>query len=369
MELMEQNAPLPVSTASDGGEFLWGFWYPILRSNQLHRRKLVTATCLEIPLVLGRDDAGNPFALRDICPHRAFPLSLGHYDGQTVECTYHGWRFDGHTGQCRLIPSITADSKLQCDRVFAGSFPCQQRDGYIWAYLANAEGRTPSAAPPPAPELPKYSSRYRIAHLSAILGCSMDTAIIGLMDPAHGPFVHRSWWWRSRRSIREKHKSFEPIAQGFRMSSHAPSANSAPYKLLKIYGAEVTTQIDFVLPNMRTEEVRCGKYWFTNRTTVTPIRREQCRLDFVAAWNLFSWFPFVTPLLHFFGKRFIAQDQRVIELQKPGLEVQPRMMLIDDADRQARWYFQLKAAYLASQRSGLPMEHPLDGPVTLRWRS
>jgi phenylpropionate dioxygenase-like ring-hydroxylating dioxygenase large terminal subunit len=124
-----------------------------------------------------------------------------------------------------------------------------------------------------------------------------------------------------------------------------------------------------VLPNMRTEEIRCGRYWFTNRTTITPIRRDLCRLDFCAAWNLFSWFPFVSPLLHFFGKRFIAQDQRVIELQSPGLKVQPRMMLIDDADRQARWYFQLKSAYLASQQSGMPMQHPLEGPVTLRWRS
>jgi phenylpropionate dioxygenase-like ring-hydroxylating dioxygenase large terminal subunit len=368
---MEQTAPLAVSSPAQGGdEFLWSFWYPVLRSNLIRGRRLVTSTRLEVPLVLGRDAGGKPFALRDVCPHRAFPLSLGRYDGQTVECAYHGWRFDAHTGQCRFVPSITADSKLQCDRIYAGNFPCEERDGYVWAYFANPEGRSAGAGPlSPVPELPKYSGRYRIAHLSATLGCSVDTAIIGLMDPAHGPFVHRSWWWRSRHSIREKQKNFEPIPQGFRMSSHTPSANSAPYKLLKFYGAEVTTQIDFVLPNMRTEEIRCGEYWFTNRTTVTPIRRDLCRLDFCAAWNLFSWFPFVAPLLHFFGKRFIAQDQRVIELQKPGLEVQPRMMLIDDADRQARWYFQLKSAYLASQQMGTPMQHPLEGPVTLRWRS
>ena len=147
------------------------------------------------------------------------------------------------------------------------------------------------------------------------------------------------------------------------MSSHAPSANSGPYKLLRMCtGKEVTTQIDFVLPNVRTEQVRCGPYWFTNRTTVTPISRDACRLDFVAAWNLFRWMPFVTPILKFFGRRFIAQDQRVIDLQQPGLKVQPRMMLIDDADRQARWYFQLKAAYLDSRQTGAPMIHPMDGP-------
>lgn len=372
-----------ITASSLDSDLLWGFWYPALRSKELRGRTLVTSTRMDVPLVLGRDAAGKAFALRDVCPHRAFPLSAGSCDGQTVECTYHGWRFDAHTGQCREIPSITADSNLQCERIFAGSFPCEERDGYVWIYLANPEGLPVRQAGratrlqdgqvdhppiPPAPELPKFSARYRIAHLTADLGCSMDTAIVGLMDPAHGPFVHQSWWWRSRRSIREKQKTFEPIPLGFRMSSHAPSANSGPYKLLRFYGNEVTTQIDFVLPNMRTEVVRCGDRWFTNRTTVTPIRRDLCRLDFVAAWNLFRWFP-VSPLLHFFGKRFIAQDQSVIERQQPGLKVQPRMMLIDDADRQARWYFQLKAAYLAAQQTGAPMAHPLDGPVTLKWRS
>ncbi len=289
---MEQTAPVRVSNPAQGGdEFLWGFWYPVLRSNQIRGRRLATSIRLEVPLVFGRDASGKPFALRDVCPHRAFPLSLGHYDGQTVECAYHGWCFDAHTGQCRVVPSVTQDSKLQCDRIYAGSFPCEERDGYVWVFFGNAEGRSQAGRVPPAPELPKYSGRYRIAHLSATLDCSMDTAIIGLMDPAHGPFVHRSWWWRSRHSIRDKQKSFEPIPRGFRMSPHSPSANSAPYKLLKIYGAAVTTQIDFVLPNMRTEEIRCGRYWFTNRTTVTPIRRDLCRLDFCAAWNLFSWFP------------------------------------------------------------------------------
>jgi hypothetical protein len=44
-------------------------------------------------------------------------------------------------------------------------------------------------------------------------------------------------------------------------------------------------------------------------------------------------------------------------------------MLIDDADRPAKWYFALKAAYLESRHSGAPMQHPIGGPLTLRWRS
>jgi hypothetical protein len=69
------------------------------------------------------------------------------------------------------------------------------------------------------------------------------------------------------------------------------------------------------------------------------------------------------------GPKFIRQDVEVIEKQALGLKYGDRMMLVDDADRQARWYFELKFAYLESQRTGAPMQHPMDGPVTLRWRS
>src|SRR5437870_11233889 len=58
-----------------------------------------------------------------------------------------------------------------------------------------------------------------------------------------------------------------------------------------------------------------------------------------------------------------------MEKQAFGLAHGPNLTLIDDADRPAKWYFQLKAAHLESKRTGAPMRHPLDGPVTLRWRS
>jgi hypothetical protein len=44
-------------------------------------------------------------------------------------------------------------------------------------------------------------------------------------------------------------------------------------------------------------------------------------------------------------------------------------MLIDDADRPAKWYFALKAAHLEARKTGGEMTHPMAGPVTLKWRS
>ena len=83
-----------------------------------------------------------------------------------------------------------------------------------------------------------------------------------------------------------------------------------------------------------------------------------------AAWNVFYAVPGVTTLAKWFGKRFVGQDQQTMVEQARGLRHDPSLMLIDDADRPAKWYFALKQARL--EGTG---KHPLSGPVTLRWRS
>jgi phenylpropionate dioxygenase-like ring-hydroxylating dioxygenase large terminal subunit len=352
-------------SAADLG-FLWDFWYPAIRSDEIYGKHLAMAMLLEVPLVIGRTGNGKAFAMRDSCPHRGIPLSYGHFDGKNLQCSYHGWEFDACSGQCVAIPSLTSHDKLKVERISAGHFPCEERDGYVWVYVNALGTRLAETDVPPAPELPKFSEKFKITRLECALPAHVDHGIIGLMDPAHGPFVHQSWFWRSKGSIHEKSKQFEPIPNGFRMSKHSPSTNSLPYQWLKkMTGAPVTTTIDFVLPNMRFEEIRSGRYWFSSRATVTPVRRDCCRIDFVAAWNL----PLPISVFRAFAKVFLRQDQETMIQQSEGLKHNPRLMLIDDADRPAKWYFSLKQNLIEARRTGRPMAHPMDGPVTLHWKS
>jgi hypothetical protein len=153
------------------------------------------------------------------------------------------------------------------------------------------------------------------------------------------------------------------------MSAHAPSGNSAPYKLLGVYGQPIETTIDFMLPNRRTELIRCGEKWFSSLTTVTPVTSSTCRIDVIAAWNVFYHVPFVTPIAKFFGAKFVRQDQVTMIQQAEGLRHNPSLMLIDDADKPAKWYFALKQARLEAGPSAAALKHPMDGPVELHWRS
>jgi hypothetical protein len=123
------------------------------------------------------------------------------------------------------------------------------------------------------------------------------------------------------------------------------------------------------LPNRRLEIIRAGKHWFSSLTTVTPITRDHCRIDVVAAWNIFRGLPFGPSLLKYVFAKFVEQDRHTMEMQSEGLQTNPHLMLIDDADRPAKWYFQLKQAHLQSRRNGGEFRHPMSGPVTLKWRS
>jgi len=114
------------------------------------------------------------------------------------------------------------------------AYPCEERDGYCVVYVPEAgRGRVKAedAALSPVPEAPKFGARYRKRASDGDLPCNVDHGIIGLMDPGTDRLASGVVVAETGQHSREE-KRFEPIPQGFRMATHAPSANSAPYKLL-----------------------------------------------------------------------------------------------------------------------------------------
>ncbi|MDT7689038.1 MAG: nitrite reductase small subunit [Acidobacteriota bacterium] len=44
--------------------------------------------------------AGLFYAVENFCPHKGAPLAEGQLTGHSVECDWHGWRFDIRSGAC-----------------------------------------------------------------------------------------------------------------------------------------------------------------------------------------------------------------------------------------------------------------------------
>ena len=83
-------------------DLLRDLWYFAATSRELKRGQMFRREILGEPVVLGRDAAGRTFALRDICPHRAVPLSAAAWPirRRADSRMPHGWRFGTQDGVC-----------------------------------------------------------------------------------------------------------------------------------------------------------------------------------------------------------------------------------------------------------------------------
>lgn len=343
---------------ADSAAPLRELWYYAVPGSLLKPGRVLKKTLLGEPLLLGRGADGGVFALRDICPHRGIPLSDGSFDGAEIECCYHGWRFDTR-GHCTAIPSLTKDQNFDLSLIKVEAYPARDVQGNVWVFF----GRDPASAPE-VPILPGVGERGPDLYDTVLLPCSIDHAVVGLMDPAHGPFVHRSWWWRKRGSIHEKSKAFAASPYGFTMLRHAPSSNSNAYRLL---GGAPETEITFRLPSVRIEHITAGRHEVVNLTAVTPLTHDQTQINHAIYWNM-PLLSALKPLLRPYVRAFLNQDRAIMVRQREGLKYDPPLALIDDADTQARWYYRLKSEYSRAQSEGRTFVNPVKDRV-LRWRS
>jgi phenylpropionate dioxygenase-like ring-hydroxylating dioxygenase large terminal subunit len=333
-------------------------WYYAAPGRHLRRREIVAKIMLGEPILIGRDAAGEPFAMRDLCPHRGMRLSAGHFDGHEVECCYHGWRFDTG-GHCTLIPSLVSGQAFTPSRIHVRSYPAREVQGNIWVFFGED-----TALAPEIPLLEGFGERAPDLVESVSFAAAIDHAVVGLMDPAHGPFVHRAWWWRSRRSIQQKVKAFAPSPFGFTMSRHTPSQNSRAYRLL---GGAPETEIVFRLPSVRVEHIRAGRHLVCNLTAITPVDGRVTEINHCVYWTS-PWLTALKPFLRRYVRAFLHQDRDIMARQREGLHFNPPLTLIDDADTQAKWYYRLKREYRRARTEDRPFQNPIQ-PQTLEWRS
>lgn len=350
-------------------ELLKDIWYFAAVSTEVKRGRMFRREILGEPIVIGRDDEGKAFALRDICPHRAVPLSAGRIaptNGvQTVECPYHGWRFGTKDGVCKQIPSLVDGQPYEANRIKVRHFPTHEAYGIIFIFVAS-DARS-AAEPPPAPafELDEFSAPKFV--INRIFAASMDNAVVGLMDPAHVPYVHNQWWWRPPSTGKKlKEKRFVPRDRGWAIERHAPSGNSLGYRLL--FGGDVTTEICFMLPGFRWEVVENPRSRLFTLTCLTPENENSTRITQVTYWKRAPLLDLLKPILVPAGREFLDQDGRMVDLQNTGLAYGPSMLWIDDIDVQAKWYLKLKREWAASRAEGRDFANPIE-PTTLRWMS
>ena len=343
-------------------------WYLACASKALKKGKQFRRMICGEPVLLARTEAGEAFALRDICPHRLVPLSAGRQvetEGEpTVECPYHGWRF-GTDGVCRLMPSLVDDDQMDPSRVKVRRYPVHEAHGMVFVFVRH-DPRATAAPDVPPPDFGELPDRPKYV-LGDVFNAHMDDAVVGLMDPAHVGFVHNQWWWRPPSTgLRLKEKRFEPRERGWAIARHQPSSSSVAYKAL--FGGDVTTEILFQLPGYRWEVVENERARLLTLTCLTPEEAKRTRITQFTWWWGAPLLNLLTPVMKPPMRTFLRQDGRMVDLQNESMAHQNGMLWIDDIDVQAKWYQTLKKEWSASRTEARPFANPVKAR-SLRWKS
>jgi phenylpropionate dioxygenase-like ring-hydroxylating dioxygenase large terminal subunit len=138
-------------------------------------------------------------------------------------------------------------------------------------------------------------------------------------------------------------------------------------RMYRPFGRVVTTEISYQLPGLRIEQVQSERHTLVGLTAITPLDAKSSDVHQVFWWTP-KWMTLVRPLLRHFAGSFLDQDRDVVVLQQEGLRHNPALLLIDDADTQAKWYFRVKREWLRAAEEGRAFENPLR-EKTLTWKS
>jgi nitrite reductase/ring-hydroxylating ferredoxin subunit len=179
-ELLTQVGP-----GTPMGNLLRQYWIPALLSVEVPEPDCppVRVRLLGESLIAVRTTSGQVGLLAHACPHRGASLFFGRNEAEGIRCVYHGWKFDV-AGRCLDMPSEPPESTFK-DKIRATAYPCQERNGIVWAYLG------PRQARPPLPDLEANMLPEDTWAVSAVQReCNWVQALEGDIDTSHLGFLH-----------------------------------------------------------------------------------------------------------------------------------------------------------------------------------
>ncbi|HEY6296782.1 MAG TPA: aromatic ring-hydroxylating dioxygenase subunit alpha [Streptosporangiaceae bacterium] len=161
------------------------FWHPVALSADVGREPVGVRIAGQ-GWVVARF-GGQVAAFADACPHRRARLSAGQFvDDGTLQCTYHGWRFDVG-GRCVHIPALEDDASIPDRATLQRPAEVTETGGMVW--LAPKPPRAP--LPGLDPGVPLDGSEIATIILP-VVEVEANAAILldNFLDEAHFPFVH-----------------------------------------------------------------------------------------------------------------------------------------------------------------------------------
>jgi len=190
-------------------------WQPVAMSRCLPEGAIVSAKLFETDLVVARF-AGGLLAAEDACPHQGARLSLGSFCEGTLQCPYHGWRFDGE-GACVNIPSLldAPADKLRLSHL--QNYPVCERYGMVWVQME-------ADATVTLPDVPEFEDRLWtfLPGPPMLFRSGFRREIENYLDMTHFAFAHASTLGKAASPVIPE-MTISVLDDGFQMEAPFPA--------------------------------------------------------------------------------------------------------------------------------------------------
>jgi nitrite reductase/ring-hydroxylating ferredoxin subunit len=164
-------------------------WYPILRSQDVDRKRPVSARRMGMELVVWRNTRGEVICQDARCPHKGANLGEGRLRGDTIGCPYHDFRFNAD-GDCTLAPCLGRNGRIPKSMRIATHRVREQND-LVWMWWGDDREQLPDVQVPP-----EVADKQEVYATGAWQQPVHYTRYIeSLLDFYHVPVVHRDHWF------------------------------------------------------------------------------------------------------------------------------------------------------------------------------
>lgn len=309
------NEPRPASRALSAlTPKLTKAWYVACMSSEL-RNKPLARRIWDLPIVVFRGADGRVGAFVDRCPHRSVPLSFGSVVGNTLQCGYHGWRFETD-GRCTTVPALVGepDHPARC----AVALQVREQQGFVWVW---ADVGSPPEGEPfhfRVADAPGYLTVRREVAAPGTLHSVLENAL----DVPHTAFLHGGLFRTDGGTRREitcvVTRSHDRVECEY-VGEGRPEGLAA--RLLAPGGGDIQHWDRFILPSVTEVEYRLGEdIHVVLNGACTPVSAFDTKMYAVVCVRsrIPTWL--LRPLIQPLALRIFAQDAEVLALQTETMQ-------------------------------------------------
>jgi phenylpropionate dioxygenase-like ring-hydroxylating dioxygenase large terminal subunit/uncharacterized protein YaaQ len=195
---VDRASPSPSSSANSLALFenfdYLSHWYPVVWARDLLLNEPTKITIFDVDYVVAKISETEVISLEDACPHKAAALSQGRVTASgAFQCAYHGWSFNGKSGDCLEIPQLVKkDGSMQTisSRSRATAVPAQISQGMVWLFPGGNLEQALSSPPPPT--IPELNEGFQMVQTTRDMPVDFPIVVSNICDPDHGLFAHQA---------------------------------------------------------------------------------------------------------------------------------------------------------------------------------